>query len=559
MADFLTLEDINSVVAEYYNVPFWTEVNIDIGNASDFTGMGFDYCTVDREQSNNQFQFTISVDNELWQGKCYFIDGNNNYISNVTYSNGALTIIADTSSITCHFYMNLVGTFGFSLVDWIITKIDGLVLVNPSSATFRIYVDSVNPSFEVIGKTFETNGQPMVVNSNKYFSVEINLGSSQLLKVRYNGNGYDNQVQTYKEKVAFVPNFDKLVVGRINRITFQTYPYDTSSIPENTLEIKCDYPCNYVNSTSQGLLRLDVDLRSVTDLKKSKLTLDYIYEKWYGDAKFVFDTEYNVISTESELVTLFENGGASRLGANITLSETLTLSNNVKLLGENKTIDLNEYKIIVPTGKSLTVTDVDFINGKHTIMQEVGSSVELDGCSFTDCTAVNGHGAVIDCDVDLHSLDNPTDFNTVITNCNFNNCDCIILHGGDLRVDKCNVVGKLGNYDYPYFLYQTDGTAVITQSQFSITKETAINEDIKFNSCIFVCGKNATINGVSYIELQKNNIQSFLERNSSTINLTYYYEPIEQNITLQSDKGYCHAVSNKSQIYKTNVEVTREG
>ena len=57
MTDFLTLEDINSVVAEYYNVPFWSKVEIDIDSEADFDDIKFDYLTVDREQSNNQFQF----------------------------------------------------------------------------------------------------------------------------------------------------------------------------------------------------------------------------------------------------------------------------------------------------------------------------------------------------------------------------------------------------------------------------------------------------------------------------------------------------------------------
>ena len=200
------------------------------------------------------------------------------------------------------------------------------------------------------------------------------------------------------------------------------------------------------------------------------------------------------------------DGGVGTIGADITLTSDLSVNGNVDLVGEGYTIDCDEYRFIVGEDKSLKMENTNIVNGVNTIQQLTGSNVELTDCSFTDCTSSDGVGGVVDCDVTLHSLDNPTDFITTITNCTFTNCDCPILHGGELKVTNCQVTGKLSDYDFPYFLYQTDGSAVITQTQFSISNDTAINDDIKFNSCIFTCGKKATINGLDYTDLQKNDI-----------------------------------------------------
>lgn len=186
------------------------------------------------------------------------------------------------------------------------------------------------------------------------------------------------------------------------------------------------------------------------------------------------------------------------------------------------------------------------------------STVELTDCTFTNCT---GLGSVIDCQLDIESLKVENDFTTNITGCTFTNNDMCILHGGELNIENCTITGKIGNPSYPYFLYQTDGNATILQSNFNLSSNTQISTDIEFNSCIFICGETATINGYDHSQLQNNNITSFTttQRNSSTINVTYYYPTISDYITLQSDNGYCHSVSDIDFIFKSNVKVSRSG
>jgi hypothetical protein len=134
-----------------------------------------------------------------------------------------------------------------------------------------------------------------------------------------------------------------------------------------------------------------------------------------------------------------------------------------------------------------------------------------------------------------------------------------ILSGGNLEVDGCTVNGKISNKNYPYFLYQTDGIATILNSQFNLRDTMVYDYDIEFNSCIFTCGETATVNGYSHTELQNNNLTAFFDtqRNTSKIDVQYYYSLIEDTVHLQSSKGFCHSVSGVDYVYKTNINLTR--
>ena len=276
------------------------------------------------------------------------------------------------------------------------------------------------------------------------------------------------------------------------------------------------------------------------------------------ETEVTLNSSFETINNESKLITLFKNGGIGRLGSNITLTNDLTISKDVLIIGNTKTINMNSHKIIVPTDKTFKSENTVYTNGYNTIQQHTSSTVELTDCTFTNCT---GLGSVIDCQLDIESLEVENDFITNITGCTFTNNDMCILHGGELNIENCTVTGKIGNPSYPYFLYQTDGNAIILQSDFTLQSDTQISTDIEFNSCIFVCGETAIINGYDHSQLQNNNITAFTttQRNTSRINVTYYYPTISDYITLESSKGYCHSVSDIDFIFKSNVNVSRSG
>jgi hypothetical protein len=330
-----------------------------------------------------------------------------------------------------------------------------------------------------------------------------------------------------------------------------------SNVPNITVKYGDIYiPVRYDTSLNDYVF--DIDLTSKQT--ESKVRFNVLIEANdvinATETEVTLNSSFETINNETKLQTLFRNGGIGRLGANITLTNDLTISKDVLIIGNTKTINMNSHKIIVPTDKTFKSENTVYTNGYNTIQQHTNSTVELTDCTFTNCT---GLGSVIDCQLDMESLEVENDFTTNITGCTFNNNDLCILHGGELNIENCTVTGKIGNPSYPYFLYQTDGNAVILQSNFSLSSDSQISTDIEFNSCIFVCGETATINGYDHSQLQNNNITAFTttQRNTSSINVTYYYPTISDYITLESSKGYCHSVSDVDYVFKSNVTVRR--
>lgn len=554
MADFLTVEDINSVVAEYYNIPFWDSVTIDTGNNADFTDVKFDYLTVNREYNHGAYEFTITVNNDIYTGYDHIEDGNGN---NVTIISGV--IISNTPNITVYPLLNIFDSI----------SPEGLGLSNTCPYIIKDYSPKFKSSiYSTITVEFETevgdnpngvtfnleksNGQVLesVVCAYNKVSFSMPGGNDYIYYISY-GSSRKILTPLFFQKmksmnVVALPSSLDLLVGRVNTFTLVS--------ESSNFAVESNYP---VSITGKDVT---LDLTGVYDISTVDLTVHTVEDSSYypNEWQFKIPTSYPTITTGGGLINLFSSGGIGRLGANIPLIDDLTLTKDVLLLGNDKTLIMASHKVIVPTGKTFKAENTVFTGGKHTIHQSKDSNVELTDCTFTNCTADNGHGAVIDCSVDLESLSYPLDFTTVMTGCTISNCDMAILHGGDLTVTDCIVTGKISEPSYPYFLYQTDGTAVITQSQFNISSNSQIGTDIGFNSCIFSCGTDALINNLTHEEWSGNNVTSFLTdaRNSSSINLTYYYDAIEDYITLQGD-GYCHSVSNTDFVFKTGITPTR--
>ena len=121
------------------------------------------------------------------------------------------------------------------------------------------------------------------------------------------------------------------------------------------------------------------------------------------------------------------------MSSDLTLTSDLMLSKSVNLVGNSNRIDLSSHKIIVPSDLTFKAQDISFTNGVNSIQQYSGSSVDLTNCSFSDCIGI---GSVIDCQVDISSLELEDDFTTSLTNCTFTNNDMCILHGGNLEVTR---------------------------------------------------------------------------------------------------------------------------
>ena len=548
--NFITVEDINGAI--YENQTFFLH-KFDLRFLQDkeeFENIKIDFCTFSKKLNLQQtyFEYTISVDNSNFTNIFYtrHSDGTINewfiHPEWISYEDGVLTI--QTSSTD-----NSIVEIGLYI---------GLIQEDTPKAMQSIVIPS---SFELTLK--QLNDRQRV----EYWGIEeeeITTYAYIPLQEGWNSDA-NNYILVNLKKSDFQFNCTQsLVLGKVNTVRLGAsadYKPSGDMIGTNTPTITVKYGDIYIPVTFDSTVNdyvFDIDLTSKQT--EGKVRFNVIVDT--NDVLNATETEvtlqsnYETINNESKLITLFKNGGIGRLGANITLTNDLTITKDVLIIGNTKTINMNSHKIIVPTDKTFKSENTVYTNGYNTIQQHTSSTVELTECTFTNCT---GLGSVIDCQLDMESLEVENDFTTNITGCTFTNNDLCILHGGELNIENCTVTGKIGNPNYPYFLYQTDGNATILQSNFNLSSNTQISTDIEFNSCIFICGETATINGYDHSQLQNNNITTFTttQRNSSTINVTYYYPTISDYITLESSKGYCHSVSDVDYVFKSNVTVRR--
>ena len=546
---FVTLEDVNG--AMFDNQGFWRyELDtalIDPTDNAEFSNITVDFCTISRETfANTRWKYIVEVDNDLWTTGNYALNTNGRVLT-TSVSNNTLSILVDKqyAPIKIYLYMGSMK----------ITK-NQQMLGYLLEDTLLLPLNKINRSYNV--KYFY-----LWDSSIRTVTIDLKKGFNEVIdgNVTY---GY-LLVKLLKTDFQFLCN-QQLTVGEVNTVqlgTLTDYKPNGDMIGTNTPNITVKYgdiyiPVRYDSSLNDYVFDIDLTSKQTEGKVRFNVIVDTNDVLNNTETEVTLQSNYETINNESKLITLFKNGGIGRLGANITLTTDLTLDKDVLIIGNSKTINMQSHKIIVPSERTFKAETTIFTNGKNTIQQNTGSTVELTACGFNSCT---GFGSVIDCQTDLTSLTIENDFITNITNCVFNNNDMCILHGGELNITGCDVTGKIGNPNNPYFLYQTDGNATILQSTFNLSSDTQIEEDIEFNSCIFTCGESAIINGDSHDELQRNDITSFIsnpQNNASKINVTYYYPAIEDYITLQSDNGYCHSCSGVDYVFKNNVTVRRD-
>lgn len=538
---FLTLEDINGTL--YNNQDFYFH-NIDTSliNKETFSDVQIDFIKVSKiyNSSTQKYTYTFIIDNSYWAKGYYVLDSDGVFVENpsATLSNKTLSITTTLNDIVLVLYMGCE-TF------------DELTSMEVAICDTRLNLNYKELSIaqEVHGRDLSDGSivSDMVVLDNGFNEIQWGFLWVNLVKSDFKFNCTQS-----------------LVLGKVNTVRLGAdpdYKPSGSMIGSNVPTIQVLYGSTYIPVIFDSSLNdyvFDIDLTSKQNEGKVRFNVivnanDVLNT---SETTVTLNSSFETINNESKLITLFKNGGIGRLGANITLTNDLTITKDVLLLGNDKTINMQSHNIIVPTDKTFKSKNTIYTNGYNTIQQYSQSTVELNNCVFTNC---NGLGSVIDCQIDLESLEIENDFTTNITECTFTNNEMAILHGGELNIEDCTVTGKIGNPNYPYFLYQADGNAVILQSQFDLSSDSQISTDIEFNSCIFVCGETATVNGYDHTQLQNNNVTAFLstQRNTSSIDVTYYYPTIEDYITLQSDKGYCHSVSDVDFVFKTNVNVSR--
>ena len=559
MNSFLTLEDVNTAL--FSNQGFWwheldTSV-LDSDGLMEFSNVKFDFVTVTKEKIiyNNtiSWKYSIVIDNNLWTKGVYSFQSGSYY--HITFNENMIEIIREGNSN----YLPVPSVIKLKLYMGCLELSSQLMDVRYLLENqIELSLKEVNVPYNVPCSNHRSGG-------TFYITQSLNVGYNEIIWEWQGSNhslGY-LLVKLLKTDFQFNCN-QQLTLGKVNTVKLgavSDYKPNGDLVGEYTPTITVKYgsvyiPVTFNTNLNDYTFELDLTSKQTEGKVKFKVFVDTNEVLNSSETDVILNSSFETINNFSKLQTLFSNGGIGRLGANISLTNDLTAVKSVYLIGNNKTLNMQSHKIIVPSEKTLKAENTTFNNGKNTIQQENGSNVELTECEFTGAT---GLGSVIDCQVDINNLNTENDFTTILTDCTINNCDTVILHGGDLTVTGCTVNGKISDKNYPYFLYQTDGEAVITGSVFNLTNDEQLDYDIEFNSCIFICGETATINGLNHSELQNNNLTSFLttQRNTSTIDITYYYDLIEALVHFESNNGYCHSISGSDYIFKTNVKISR--
>ena len=535
---FLTLEDVNTAL--YSNQGFWWH-EIDCSKLPDgeFTDLKVDFCRITKRTTPPSYH--VYVDNDYWTGGV-LQEYNGQYDSLLCDGDD---FVAEVIAEKLYLYMGPIRLSSD-------TRIVGMLL----DTVFSLNMKELSLPHEVRYTRDDEEGSVLTDLEVGYNLITITWYGSEL------SFGY-LLVKLLKTDFQFNCN-QELINGKINTVQLGTdtdYLPDGDLIGEYTPSIRVLYndetlPVTYDNTLNDYTFDLDLTEETTEHKIHLKVLIDSNEVLNSTSTDVTLSSSFETINTLDKLSHLFSVGGVGRLGSDLTLTDDLTVTKDVYIVGNEHTINMDGHKIMVPSDKIFKAEQTTFNNGENTIQQNEASKVELINCTFTDCT---GLGSVIDCQIDVTSLDNPTDFTTILNKCTLNNNDMCILHGGNLTVTDSTINGKISDDKYPYFLYQTDGEAHITGTIFNLTHNTPITTDIGYNSCIFTIGEQATINYGDHKEYSQNNILGFLEnsRNISIINVTYYYPPIEDYVTLQSTKGYCHSVSSVDFVFKTNVQLTR--
>lgn len=574
--NMLTVEDINSVILNYQYVPFWYKVNINTGeNTVDFTDVKFDYCKVSREYDNGNYNFTITVDNILWTGAFYIVDGNEEYLSerDIQIDEDYLYVTSETSNILLYVFLsNFKERDDYlypGLVDFKVTKVSPFKIFNTSDNQ-QIQIDVTKWGYD---NYLNVNGQDYRINNNK---VIINADWSNTNGLTITGRGgiqiglkgyYSYPLWKINPIPVVVLNEDlSLVNGEFNNIPFN----------ENTESLDFTVDCKYPVTIDYGNNIVKVDLTEKDDLKNVKLKVqinDLITE-------YNYTTQYSTINTIDQFnQAISQKKSVIYLGDDLTLNSNVEINHQCIIHGDEHSITLGDYHFIVGENTVVKLYDLTFKDSDYAILQNQDSKLIIDNCIFNNLRSHSwGNseiGCAVKCNVDLHSLGNSSDFITEIYNTTFKKIDLCILHGGNLTVDNCSLIVDEnwvllnGTYNYGTFLYQTDGDALITNSNFDvhIPESYVVPKggipDFNFLPALIMCGETATINGADYTELQNNNTLPFFDipfNNISHIDLRYKHSVINDYITLSDEiqnKACCHAVSGVDFLFKNNVKIER--
>lgn len=548
----ITIEDVNSIMNTYSAKLVYHTINTNLIGTHEFEDVKYDFCIVGHSINGNSHTYTFEIVNSYWSKRfAIYHDGNyRTYDFDWDYDDetGILTITCDYDYIEleleCAQNQWIMGTpFIEKFLDGNVLKID----YNELGDTVRVYYKELD------------------TDMTYYFELTLQKGWNQ------------SSFPTERNIYSFVRKLDvnfilernvKLIQGKMNTVKFTTNNGITGKCKVEYLDKSTEF------NLSDGEFNVDLtdyDKNTNLPVKIKIMESDIILGKTLD---FKLEVDYVTVDNFSNFINEILSGTKIiSLSGDFELLSNVTVNHDLLIVGNDYNVDCKNYCFTVAEDCNLKINNLRLVNGNPVFNQLKGSILDLTGCTFTNAknTQYNNLGSVINCDIDIDSLEITDDFTTNINKCLFvNNHNCI-LHGGTLNITDSkyhNTDMSFVDINNPAFLYQVDGEATITESVFDIDyneSEDFEENNIMYGQALFMCGETAIINNAGYDDLSKNNNVNW--SNSPYMNLShlyckYYYPQIEEvvyssPVVGQEDKNLAYAVSGKDFVFKSNTQITK--
>ena len=573
MTGFLTVEDVNTLIREYGGVNDYHQINTSLitDNDVDYEKVIYDFTKVSRKKLDNDagYEFKFIVNNNRWTGWHYFTTVNGEYInSDASFdsSSKTITFVSSEQNIILILYCtSLHGFVSFYRTTKLVNDLTRSLTIDKFHKTYNAGTYTDLPTGQEIGAGIINIGDPGVFTW--YFTYnEVNFFLATLIKTDFKFNCTYQPKLDKKNKIPLGVHDDYLPGGKL----VQNYTPSLYVIwNDKILDVEYD--------EELGDYFFILDLQGIISTKSIKLSLIVEANKVLNHtvSEFTLVPVEETVDTFEELVAACNVGGANviRLGEDITATSIIPINHSIKINGNEHVLDLNGYGFDLMKDVDVIIENVEVNNGDTCFLQHENTNLTINNSTFTNCTSTkyNQLGSIIFCEVTSGNLEEDTDFTTTITGTLFMNNHSCILHGGQLTIDNC----KFLQNDIEYintgnvaFLYQTDGTANITNSIFDIDYDTdnlCSNQiDIGYAQALLKIGETAIINGANINDLSRDNNLPFsnIYKNQSHVFTKYYYPSIESCVYTSpvpglEDSNVCYCVSNLNWIFKQNTQVTR--
>ena len=564
MTGFLTIEDANTgnlnIINEFYCL------DTSLLGESDFTNKRYDFIKISKTSNS----YVLEVDNSLWTGGFYVTDSTGEYIDVTgSYSydstNNVLEITLSESDI--HIYLYLCSfapseDFDVNQMRWLIKDFNT-----------PVFIEGYGEGKDLYGEVL--HGEPIsgVYYQGGYIPLPTNFAFSRAMNVvKFTNQDGSNRVYMIviglktRENISLDSN--SVYIGQNNKVKIN-YSYDYGVVLSGYVIFNNNkYDIYYDSSDHNYYFNLDLKdyFNNHVELQIVLFETNMISN---GKYSFSFNVDYKQVNSESDLINSL-NAGSSilYLATDLTLSDDLIVTSSCKIIGEGNSIDLNGHSIILSEGVNCRLENLVLDKGDNAIIQGRNTKLDLTRVTFRNCISskYNNQGACILCDIDINSLDNLDDYITNLVDCSFiDNHNCIV-HGGLLTVTNCTYENTDITYSDKHnvgFLYQVDGEATITDSQFDInylSDQYCLNEEsIGYAQAILKIGQTASINNYEHEDFINNR---FKFNNECHVFCKYYYDKIEacvytSPVNGKESESYCYSASGTNWVFKENVQVTK--